>query len=132
MYCFTGGRRLFQILWASHNILTLTNLKALPEISMEWVPATTAKGILDFKAWFCDLNSSSSSESQSGNWRENKIRYFQVLFLLNKTVEGIGTIKWPRPTKAVFYRSARIEQNKSIKVLFPKPKPNRTEHVKST
>ena len=67
VYCSTGHRILFQILWPSHNILTLTNLKALPEISMEWVPATTAKGILDFKAWFCDLNSSSSSESQSGN-----------------------------------------------------------------
>ena len=33
--------------------------------------------------------------------------------------------------KHVFYHSARTEQNKSIEVLFPKPKPNRTEHVKS-
>ena len=33
-------------------------------------------------------------------------------------------------TEAVFYYSVQTEQNKSIKVLFPKPKLNRTKHVK--
>jgi hypothetical protein len=34
-----------------------------------------------------------------------------------------------RPTETVFYRSARTEQNKSIKVLSAKP--HRNEHIQN-
>ena len=40
-------------------------------------------------------------------------------------------LNFSKKYEAVFYRSARTKQNKSIKVLFPEPKPNRTEHLKS-
>ena len=63
-------------------------------------------------------------------WRDDQTNFAFNLPLCQRQGKFFDSTRmWP--TEAVFYRSARTEQNKSIKVLFPEPKPNRTEHVKS-
>ena len=64
-------------------------------------------------------------------WAQFKKFWKLISLKIKKSSKGVNkknsftrVIIWP--TEAVFYRSARTEQNKSIKVLFPEPKPNRT------
>ena len=63
-------------------------------------------------------------------WRDDQTNFAFNLPLCQRQGKLFdSTGMWP--TEAMFYRSAWTEQNMSIKILFPEPKPNRTEHVKS-
>ena len=64
-------------------------------------------------------------------WLESSqdlIFMFEIQTTLTKIGQNFGKQKL---SLAVFYHSAQTEQNKSIKVLFPELKPNRTELLKS-